>query len=239
MGGAGLFASKVCLQSAVLFVSGSGIFVSPTSALERSGSVGLCLVIWAVCGLISLLGELEMHALKNNNPLCKCESFHYFPGSARTAACLRISLLSGGREKARERHFCLSFGATRRLFCPPGTYHFCYSISLLQSPLAICAQFCVIISPCYGHCWSAETWSKYKYANKRTCSISKSAKARCLLFAGRSFNLIIFSIVMILTSEAWNFISLIELHLVLLRRVNRWKVNRKQFKTAAWCISLS
>lgn len=35
---------------------GSGIFVSPSSALEYSGSVGLCLVIWTVSGVISLLG---------------------------------------------------------------------------------------------------------------------------------------------------------------------------------------
>lgn len=35
---------------------GSGIFVSPASALEHSGSVALCLIIWTLSGIISLLG---------------------------------------------------------------------------------------------------------------------------------------------------------------------------------------
>lgn len=35
---------------------GSGIFVSPSSALEHSGSIGLALIIWTVSGIISLLG---------------------------------------------------------------------------------------------------------------------------------------------------------------------------------------
>lgn len=36
---------------------GSGIFVSPTAALKYSGSVGMCLVMWTICGFISLLGS--------------------------------------------------------------------------------------------------------------------------------------------------------------------------------------
>lgn len=42
---------------------GSGIFVSPTAALEYSGSVGMSLVVWLVCGIISLLGALSFAEL--------------------------------------------------------------------------------------------------------------------------------------------------------------------------------
>lgn len=37
---------------------GSGIFVTPTAALKYSGSIGFCLIVWAACGFISLLGAL-------------------------------------------------------------------------------------------------------------------------------------------------------------------------------------
>lgn len=51
----GLF-SAVSMIVAVMI--GSGIFVSPSSALERSGSVGFCLIIWISCGILSLFGAL-------------------------------------------------------------------------------------------------------------------------------------------------------------------------------------
>ena len=39
-------------------VIGSGIFVSPTGILEKSGSVGSSLLVWLGCGAIALLGCL-------------------------------------------------------------------------------------------------------------------------------------------------------------------------------------
>ncbi|XP_046391371.1 b(0,+)-type amino acid transporter 1-like [Ischnura elegans] len=56
---------------------GSGIFVSPTSALQRSGSVGMCLVIWVVCGFISLLGALAFAELGTVVPRSGAE-YAYF-----------------------------------------------------------------------------------------------------------------------------------------------------------------
>ncbi|XP_011697917.1 PREDICTED: b(0,+)-type amino acid transporter 1-like [Wasmannia auropunctata] len=70
----GLF-SAISIIVAVMI--GSGIFVSPTSAFERSGSVGFCLVVWISCGVLSLLGALAFAELSTVVPRSGAE-YAYF-----------------------------------------------------------------------------------------------------------------------------------------------------------------
>ncbi|XP_075228718.1 b(0,+)-type amino acid transporter 1-like isoform X2 [Lycorma delicatula] len=70
----GLFSAISLIVSVMI---GSGIFVSPSSALKHSGSVGLSLVVWAVCGLISLLGALSFSELSTVVPRSGAE-YSYF-----------------------------------------------------------------------------------------------------------------------------------------------------------------
>jgi len=39
-------------------IVGSGIFVSPKGVIQEVGSIGLSILIWIICGLISIFGAL-------------------------------------------------------------------------------------------------------------------------------------------------------------------------------------
>lgn len=39
-------------------IIGAGIFISPKGILQNSGSIGMSLIVWISCGVLSLFGEL-------------------------------------------------------------------------------------------------------------------------------------------------------------------------------------
>ncbi|XKL68048.1 hypothetical protein PGB90_003539 [Kerria lacca] len=55
----------------------SGIFVSPSGLLVRTGSVGLSLIVWFSCGMISLLGALAYAELGTMNPSSGAEYVYF------------------------------------------------------------------------------------------------------------------------------------------------------------------
>lgn len=72
----GLFSGVALIVGTMI---GSGIFVSPSGLLVRTGSVGVSFIIWLACGLLSLLGEciFKSFALRSTfqSPLlsrCSC-----------------------------------------------------------------------------------------------------------------------------------------------------------------------
>lgn len=55
-------------------VVGSGIFIAPKGVLMNSGSVGLSLLVWALCGVLSLFGKVEGGVIRGTHHMTSADS---------------------------------------------------------------------------------------------------------------------------------------------------------------------
>ncbi|XP_068141343.1 b(0,+)-type amino acid transporter 1 isoform X1 [Drosophila tropicalis] len=102
----GLFSGVALIVGTMI---GSGIFVSPSGLLVRTGSVGVSFIIWLACGLLSLLGALAYAELGTMNTSSGAE-WAYFMDAYGPAPAFLFSWVSTLVLKPSQMAIiCLSF----------------------------------------------------------------------------------------------------------------------------------
>lgn len=90
---------------------GSGIFASPRYVMENSGSVGLTLIVWSLCGVLAMFGALCYSELGTMIPLSGAEYVYLLEGFGPLAAFLYSWTSVIVLKPSQVAIICLAFGA--------------------------------------------------------------------------------------------------------------------------------
>ncbi|KAK6641603.1 hypothetical protein RUM44_013318 [Polyplax serrata] len=102
----GLFSGVALIVGTMI---GSGIFVSPSGLLIRTGSVGMSFVIWVACGLLSLLGALAYAELGTMNTSSGAEYAYFMDAFGPMPAFLFSWVSTLVLKPSQMAIICLSF----------------------------------------------------------------------------------------------------------------------------------
>ena len=127
---------------------GSGIFVSPTGLLERTGSITYSLIVWGLCGLVSMFGSSYEHFLCSTN----LEGSNF--SGALAYAELGTMIPSSGAEYS---YFMVAFGPF-----PAYMFSWVSTIIIKPSQLAIiCLSFAEYVVEAFAYeCAPSDTLLK-------------------------------------------------------------------------------
>lgn len=101
--------SGICLIVGTMI--GSGIFASPRYVMENSGSVGLTLIVWSLCGVLAMFGALCYSELGTMIPLSGAEYVYLLEGFGPLAAFLYSWTSVIVLKPSQVAIICLAFGA--------------------------------------------------------------------------------------------------------------------------------
>lgn len=101
--------SGICLIVGTMI--GSGIFASPRYVMEKSGSVGLTLIVWSLCGVLAMFGALCYSELGTMIPLSGAEYVYLLEGFGALPAFLYSWTSVIVHEPSQVAIICLAFGA--------------------------------------------------------------------------------------------------------------------------------
>lgn len=90
---------------------GSGIFASPRYVMEYSGSVGLTLIVWSLCGVLAMFGALSYAELGTMIPLSGAEYVYLLKGFGALPAFLFSWTSVIVLKPSQVAIICLAFGA--------------------------------------------------------------------------------------------------------------------------------